>query len=114
MLIAYLKDHQLLKVDHVTPYGYRIDFVLHFDKNRKPVPTPPEIDTINDGLDKYKSGTAHNSRMHSPQFSFLVPPESPFCCSNGTPSARTITDKCAVRKFCANVISRCSATKWCR
>lgn len=43
MLVSYLKDHQLLKVNHVTPYGYRIDFVLHFDKDRKPV-APPRDD----------------------------------------------------------------------
>lgn len=42
MLMSHLKDQQLLKIDHVTPYGYRVDFVLHFDRNRKPVPPPRE------------------------------------------------------------------------
>lgn len=66
MLVAYLKDQQLLKVDYVTPYGYRIDFVLHFDKHRKPVQPPRDIDTVNDGLDKYVTfcGCVFSSRAH--------------------------------------------------
>lgn len=51
MLLSFLKDQKLLKVDHVTPYGYRIDFVLHFDKLRRPVPEPTE-NHINDSTDK--------------------------------------------------------------
>lgn len=52
LLGAYLKDQQLLKVDHITPYGYRIDFVLHFDQNRKPVPAPLEEDSAKKSISK--------------------------------------------------------------
>lgn len=53
MLISFLKDQKLLKVDHVTPYGYRIDFVLHFDKQRRPVAAPADDIRITDNIDKY-------------------------------------------------------------
>lgn len=49
MLVTYLKDQQLLKIDQVTPYGYRIDFVLHFDKNRRPVAAPSPSASPHDG-----------------------------------------------------------------
>lgn len=40
MLTSFLMDQNLIKIDQVTPYGYRIDFVLHFDANHRPVPVP--------------------------------------------------------------------------
>lgn len=36
----YIEDETLVKVNHITPYGYRIDFVLYFDKNKKLVAPP--------------------------------------------------------------------------
>lgn len=47
MLLSFVKDQKLLKIDHVTPYGYRIDFVLHFDKQRRPVPAPTDDQVVN-------------------------------------------------------------------
>lgn len=40
--------------------------------------------------------------------------ESPFCCSKSTLSAITIVVKSGDPKFCANVTSKCWATKWFR
>ncbi|KAL5276542.1 hypothetical protein ACFFRR_002016 [Megaselia abdita] len=37
-----IKDDKYLRVNHVTPYGYRIDFLLHFDRNKQPIQPPAE------------------------------------------------------------------------
>ncbi|XP_037052423.1 FAST kinase domain-containing protein 1, mitochondrial isoform X2 [Bradysia coprophila] len=42
VLIEYVTDEKLLKIDHITPYGYRIDFVLYIDAN-KTVMIPPKL-----------------------------------------------------------------------
>lgn len=52
MLLSFFANQSLLKVDHVTPYGYRIDFVLHFDQNQRPIPVPKQ-DGIYDNITKY-------------------------------------------------------------
>ncbi|KAJ6633535.1 FAST kinase domain-containing protein 1, mitochondrial [Pseudolycoriella hygida] len=46
ILIDFIVDEKLLKVNHVTPYGYRIDFVLYFDKYKKLLKPP----TLNDAV----------------------------------------------------------------
>lgn len=40
MLMSFVGEQSHLKIDHVTPYGYRIDFVVHFDSNYTAVPVP--------------------------------------------------------------------------
>ncbi|EDW54456.1 FAST kinase domain-containing protein 1, mitochondrial [Drosophila sechellia] len=50
--------HQLLQNDkhfrcnHTTPYGYQIDFVIHFDRDKKPIPAPPVEATMLDRITK--------------------------------------------------------------
>lgn len=52
MLLSFLTDQNHLKIDHVTPYGYRIDFVLHFDQNNKPVSVPKSSNGLIDNINK--------------------------------------------------------------
>lgn len=40
MLMSFVTDKTSVKMDEVTPYGYRIDFVIYLDQNRKIVPSP--------------------------------------------------------------------------
>ncbi|XP_053961002.1 uncharacterized protein LOC128865080 [Anastrepha ludens] len=42
LLTAILSNETFFTCNHITPYGYQIDFVIHFDKNRKPIPVPAE------------------------------------------------------------------------
>lgn len=50
--------HQLLQNDkhfrcnHTTPYGYQIDFVIHFDRDKNPIPAPPVEATMLDRITK--------------------------------------------------------------
>lgn len=46
VLLDYATDAKFLKIDHITPYGYRIDFVLYIDA-KKNLMIPPKLnDTI--------------------------------------------------------------------
>lgn len=41
MLVAYVDgDKSMVRTNHVTPYGYRIPFVLYFNSNKQLVPPP--------------------------------------------------------------------------
>ncbi|XP_073823104.1 FAST kinase domain-containing protein 1, mitochondrial isoform X2 [Musca autumnalis] len=42
LLTNVLKDESYFRCNHTTPYGYQIDFVINFDKYRKPLPGPAE------------------------------------------------------------------------
>lgn len=44
VLVNFTTDENLVKVNHITPYGYKIDFVLYFDKEKRLLPPP----TLND------------------------------------------------------------------
>ncbi|XP_055920342.1 FAST kinase domain-containing protein 1, mitochondrial isoform X2 [Eupeodes corollae] len=50
-LLSVLKDESLFRCNHVTPYGYRIDFVIHFDTQKHPIPAPVET-TVLDKITK--------------------------------------------------------------
>ncbi|XP_014096541.2 uncharacterized protein [Bactrocera oleae] len=52
LLSAVLSDDNFFSCNHITPYGYQIDFVIHFDKNREPIPAPAET-TILDRITKF-------------------------------------------------------------
>ncbi|XP_049318397.1 uncharacterized protein LOC105222376 isoform X2 [Bactrocera dorsalis] len=52
LLNAVLSDDNFFSCNHITPYGYQIDFVIHFDKNREPIPAPAET-TILDRITKF-------------------------------------------------------------
>lgn len=53
LLRSLLKDENYFRCNHTTPYGYQIDFVIHFDKDRKPIPAPPVEATMLDRITKY-------------------------------------------------------------
>ncbi|CAD6997622.1 unnamed protein product [Ceratitis capitata] len=42
LLKAVLSSDSYFSCNHITPYGYQIDFVIHFDKNHKPIAAPVE------------------------------------------------------------------------
>ncbi|XP_005177835.3 FAST kinase domain-containing protein 1, mitochondrial isoform X1 [Musca domestica] len=42
LLTTVLKDESYFRCNHTTPYGYQIDFVINFDKNRTPLQAPAE------------------------------------------------------------------------
>ncbi|KAL9876114.1 FAST kinase domain-containing protein 1, mitochondrial [Glossina fuscipes] len=41
-LETLLQDESYFRCNHVTPYGYQIDFVIHFDKDKKAIKAPTE------------------------------------------------------------------------
>ncbi|KAH8281222.1 hypothetical protein KR044_011662 [Drosophila immigrans] len=51
-LQGLLKNERYFRCNHTTPYGYHIDFVIHFDKDQKPIPTPPIETTTLDRITK--------------------------------------------------------------
>ncbi|KAL7738775.1 hypothetical protein ACLKA6_001174 [Drosophila palustris] len=51
-LKALLKDENYFRCNHTTPYGYQIDFVIHFDKDKKPMPATPVEATMLDRITK--------------------------------------------------------------
>lgn len=53
LLQNLLKNENYFRCNHTTPYGYQIDFVIHFDKDRKPIPAPPVEATMLDRITKY-------------------------------------------------------------
>ncbi|EDV31548.1 uncharacterized protein Dana_GF14495, isoform A [Drosophila ananassae] len=52
LLEKILKDKNHFRCNHTTPYGYQIDFVIHFDRDRKPIPAPPVEATMLDRITK--------------------------------------------------------------
>ncbi|KAH8404356.1 hypothetical protein KR222_004911 [Zaprionus bogoriensis] len=52
LLQHLLKDEQYFRCNHTTPYGYHIDFVIHFDRDRRPIPAPPVEATMLDRITK--------------------------------------------------------------
>ncbi|EDW02889.1 uncharacterized protein LOC6562320 [Drosophila grimshawi] len=52
LLQDLLKDENYFRCNHTTPYGYNIDFVIHFDKDKKPMPAPPVEATMLDRITK--------------------------------------------------------------
>ncbi|XP_065357681.1 FAST kinase domain-containing protein 1, mitochondrial [Calliphora vicina] len=42
LLTALLKNESYIRCNHTTPYGYQIDFVINFDKNKNPIKAPVE------------------------------------------------------------------------
>ncbi|KAM7353804.1 FAST kinase domain-containing protein 1, mitochondrial [Cochliomyia hominivorax] len=42
LLTALLKNESYIRCNHTTPYGYQIDFVINFDKNKNPIEAPVE------------------------------------------------------------------------
>ncbi|XP_030377420.1 uncharacterized protein LOC115626256 isoform X2 [Scaptodrosophila lebanonensis] len=52
LLRDLLKDENYFRCNHTTPYGYQIDFVIHFDKDKKPTPAPPVETTMLDRITK--------------------------------------------------------------
>ncbi|XP_023306330.2 FAST kinase domain-containing protein 1, mitochondrial [Lucilia cuprina] len=42
LLTALLKNESYIRCNHTTPYGYQIDFVINFDKNKNPINAPVE------------------------------------------------------------------------
>ncbi|KAH8240818.1 hypothetical protein KR026_005805 [Drosophila bipectinata] len=52
LLQNLLKDKNHFRCNHTTPYGYQIDFVIHFDRDRKPIPAPPVEATMLDRITK--------------------------------------------------------------
>jgi hypothetical protein len=53
MLLDIVKDEKLLKINHVTPYGYRVDFVLHRDQRQRKFISPPKDGSIRENVSKY-------------------------------------------------------------
>ncbi|XP_034099908.2 FAST kinase domain-containing protein 1, mitochondrial isoform X1 [Drosophila albomicans] len=51
-LQGLLKDDKYFRCNHTTPYGYHIDFVIHFDKDKKPIPASPIEATMLDRITK--------------------------------------------------------------
>ncbi|KAH8375089.1 hypothetical protein KR093_003698 [Drosophila rubida] len=47
-----LKDDKYFRCNHTTPYGYHIDFVIHFGKDNKPLPAPAIEATMLDRITK--------------------------------------------------------------
>uniref|UniRef100_A0A1A9W857 RAP domain-containing protein n=1 Tax=Glossina brevipalpis TaxID=37001 RepID=A0A1A9W857_9MUSC len=41
-LTTVLQDESYFRCNHVTPYGYEIDFVIHFDRDKKAIKSPVE------------------------------------------------------------------------
>ncbi|XP_043644676.1 FAST kinase domain-containing protein 1, mitochondrial [Drosophila teissieri] len=52
LLQQLLKNDNHFRCNHTTPYGYQIDFVIHFDRDRKPIPAPPVEATMLDRITK--------------------------------------------------------------
>ncbi|ALC38431.1 CG31643 [Drosophila busckii] len=52
LLQQLLKNENYFRCNHTTPYGYQIDFVIHFDKDKKPIPAPPVEATMLDRITK--------------------------------------------------------------
>ncbi|XP_052837250.1 FAST kinase domain-containing protein 1, mitochondrial isoform X1 [Drosophila gunungcola] len=52
LLQKLLQNDNHFRCNHTTPYGYQIDFVIHFDRNRKPIPAPPMEATMLDRITK--------------------------------------------------------------
>ncbi|XP_030555917.1 uncharacterized protein LOC115759182 [Drosophila novamexicana] len=52
LLQDLLKDENYFRCNHTTPYGYQIDFVIHFDKDKKLIPAPPMEATMLDRITK--------------------------------------------------------------
>ncbi|XP_023166285.2 FAST kinase domain-containing protein 1, mitochondrial isoform X2 [Drosophila hydei] len=52
LLHDLLKDENYFRCNHTTPYGYQIDFVIHFDKDKRPVRTPAVEATMLDRITK--------------------------------------------------------------
>ncbi|KAH8381136.1 hypothetical protein KR200_003612 [Drosophila serrata] len=52
LLQNLLKNDNHFRCNHTTPYGYHIDFVIHFDRDRKPIPAPPAEVTMLDRITK--------------------------------------------------------------
>ncbi|KAH8298025.1 hypothetical protein KR018_004787 [Drosophila ironensis] len=55
LLQSLLKNDKHFRCNHTTPYGYQIDFVIHFDKERRPIPAPPVEATMLDRITKLAS-----------------------------------------------------------
>ncbi|EDW76328.1 uncharacterized protein Dwil_GK14716 [Drosophila willistoni] len=52
LLQDVLKDDKYFRCNHTTPYGYQIDFVIHFDKDKKLLPATPVESTMLDRITK--------------------------------------------------------------
>lgn len=55
ILLSFVQDAGRLKIDEITSYGYKIDFLFHLDKNKRIIP-PPKTDEkamIPTGIDRY-------------------------------------------------------------
>ncbi|KAH8281969.1 hypothetical protein KR054_004538 [Drosophila jambulina] len=52
LLQNLLQNENHFRCNHTTPYGYHIDFVIHFDRDRKPIPAPPAEVTMLDRITK--------------------------------------------------------------
>ncbi|XP_026844911.1 uncharacterized protein LOC6589626 [Drosophila persimilis] len=52
LLKNLLTDDKYFRCNHTTPYGYQIDFVIHFDRDKKPMPAPPLEVTMLDRITK--------------------------------------------------------------
>ncbi|SPP86099.1 uncharacterized protein LOC117588125 [Drosophila guanche] len=52
LLKHLLKEDKYFRCNHTTPYGYQIDFVIHFDRDKKPMPAPPVEATMLDRITK--------------------------------------------------------------
>ncbi|XP_017079482.2 FAST kinase domain-containing protein 1, mitochondrial [Drosophila eugracilis] len=52
LLQKLLQNDNNFRCNHTTPYGYQIDFVIHFDRDRKPIPPPPVEATMLDRITK--------------------------------------------------------------
>ncbi|XP_039478860.2 FAST kinase domain-containing protein 1, mitochondrial [Drosophila santomea] len=52
LLQQLLQNDNHFRCNHTTPYGYQIDFVIHFDRDRKPIPAPPVEATMLDRITK--------------------------------------------------------------
>ncbi|XP_030241889.1 uncharacterized protein LOC115563291 [Drosophila navojoa] len=52
LLRDLFKDENYFRCNHTTPYGYQIDFVIHFDKDKRPMPAPAVEATMLDRITK--------------------------------------------------------------
>lgn len=79
MLVSLIPEAEMLQTDVVTPYGYRIDFVLNYDRNNRFIspPTAGESDiSSSSALSTTKTMSNNNS------VAILLPKLESFCENN--------------------------------
>jgi hypothetical protein len=51
-LLSLIPETSLLRINHITPYGYKIDFVLHLDRLKNFIQPPKNGDSLMENVTK--------------------------------------------------------------